>query len=128
MATLSDEERLLDEIERVVRDAEAATKPLEVEPYRGRLFDLFGTAFHAGLVVRSADDPEGQLPPLSADDVCRELGRRWGLTEAMKASAESEAGLSGEQLGRMRLLWSVTRLWLEWSYAWTRWAEFAKDE
>ncbi|MEM9704380.1 MAG: hypothetical protein AAF907_18205, partial [Planctomycetota bacterium] len=62
MATVSDEERLLDEVERVVREAEDATKPLEVEPYRGRLFELFAMAFHAGLVVRSADDPQGELP------------------------------------------------------------------
>jgi hypothetical protein len=28
------------------------------------------------------------------------------------------------QLGKLRALWSVLRLWMEWDYAWKRWEEF----
>ena len=27
----------------------------------------------------------------------------------------------------MRLLWSVMRMWMEWTYAWQRWAEFHQE-
>ena len=34
--------------------------------------------------------------------------------------------MPADQLAKMRLLWSVMRMWMEWDYAWERWAEFHK--
>ena len=40
---------ILDQVDTIVREAESETKPLEIDPYRGRMFELFVTAEGAGL-------------------------------------------------------------------------------
>ncbi len=42
---------IVDRIESLLLDAEATTRPLELDPYRGKLFELFVTAHAAGLLV-----------------------------------------------------------------------------
>lgn len=119
---------ILTGVESLLSEARTATHPLEVEPYRGRLFELFVTADGAQLI---RDDRESGLSEdsmdetdLSADGICRSLARRWGLDMAARESTASQSRLPPDQLEKMRLLWSVMRMWMEWSYAWRRWDEF----
>lgn len=114
-------EEILDRLEEILLEAEASTRPLEVDPQRGRLFELFVTSEAAGLVE---DDAEQAL---SADALCRELADRWGLKQATAASIEQNVQLPREHLGRLRLMWSLMRMWMEWTYAWRRWPEFHDD-
>ena len=110
--------RILDRVEELILMAERETKPMELDPLRGELFELFVTANGAGYTTENSD------PDLSADGLCRTLGLRWGLASAAKNAIESSGRMSAEQLSKMRLLWSVMRMWMEWSYAWDRWSEF----
>jgi hypothetical protein len=107
--------------EELALEAEARSKPLEVEPYRRQLFELFVTAHGAGYVCE--DGPVD----LTADGLCHELSRRWGLADAARSSFEHQQKLSAEHLSKMRLLWSIMRMWMEWAYAWDRWPEFHSD-
>lgn len=109
-------------VDRLITDAEAETKPLEVSPYRERLFEFFVTAHGAGLISDDSDDD------LSADGLCNRLAARWGLGHAARQSAESQTKLSERDLAKMRSLWSVMRMWMEWDYAWKRWSEFHPSE
>ncbi len=121
---------ILNGLEALLNEAQEATKPLEIDPYRSRLFELFVTADGAQLIRddRQAgleDDPEADDPTdLSADGICRSLARRWGLDMAARESTASQSRMSTDQVEQMRLLWSVMRMWMEWSYAWRRWNEF----
>ena len=119
---------ILNGVEMLLMEARESTKPLEIDPYRSRLFELFVTADGAQLV---GDDREAGLSEeaddstdLSADGICRSLARRWGLDMAAKESTAFQSQLEPDQLEQMRLLWSVMRMWMEWSYAWHRWDEF----
>ena len=119
---------ILNGMEMLLMEARESTQPLEVDPYRSRLFELFVTADGAQLV---RDDRESSLADetadqtdLSADGICRSLARRWGLDMAARESTASQSRLEPDQLEQMRLLWSVMRMWMEWSYAWRRWDEF----
>lgn len=114
--TLAD--RLLHRLVLLLEDAEAKTRPLEIDPCRGQLFELFVIAHGAGY---TRDDGEVDL---TADGICRELSHRWGLDSAARASVAQQAKLPPQQLSKMRLLWSLMRMWMEWSYAWSRWPEF----
>lgn len=109
---------LLDQVDEIVRQAEQATTPLEVDPYRGRLFELFVTADGAGYLDEEADHD------LTADGLCHQLAQRWGLKQAAEQSFAQQASLPATQLQKMRSLWSVMRMWMEWTYAWRRWDEF----
>lgn len=111
-------ERLLEEIDDLLFEAEEETKPLEVEPFRGRLFELFVTAEGAGYLR------EGAEIDLTADSLCRQLADRMGLADAARASMGQLPKLPPDQVAKMRLLWSLLRLWMEWTYAWQRWPEF----
>ena len=122
-------ETILNGIEKLLKEAQGETKPLEVDPYRSRLFEFFVTADGAGLVgdERSsapAPDDESDDTDLSADGLCRSLARRWGLDMAARDSAAQQTKLPADHLEKMRLLWSVMRMWMEWNYAWCRWEEF----
>lgn len=110
--------RILDQIDEVVLECERASRPLEVDPARGRLFELFVTAERAGCVG------EESSPDLSADGICRMLADRWGLKAAAQSSVQEQSRLPAEHVVRMRSLWSVMRMWMEWTYAWQRWPEF----
>ena len=114
--------RIVDRIEELILVAERETKPLELDPLRSELFELFVTANGAGYTSDESD------PDLSADGLCRQLGARWGLASAAKSAMESSGRMSADQLSKMRLLWSVMRMWMEWSYAWDRWIEFHSSE
>ena len=99
-------------------EASQATRPLELEPSRKQLFELFVESHRAGLV---SDDIE---PNVTADGLCAALSTRWGLKDTVQDAMKSQAKLSGDQLAQMRSLWSVMRMWMEWTYAWDRWVEF----
>ena len=122
---------ILNGIEKLIEEAQAATRPLEVDPFRSRLFEFFVTADGASLIAddsqvavyESVDEEAGELD-LSADSLCRLLARRWGLDMAAREAQAMQSRLPAEQLERMRLLWSLMRMWMEWSYAWRRWNEF----
>jgi hypothetical protein len=109
---------LVDRIEHLLADAEAEQKPLEVSPYREQLFELFVTAHGAGFLDENAEQD------LTADALCHELAQRWGLDEAARHSVLEQEKLHPEHLARMRMLWSLMRMWMEWTYAWERWPEF----
>ncbi len=109
---------IVDGVDALICDAEQGRKPLEIDPCRARLFELFVTADAAGLVTEDAD------PDLTADGLCRVLSERWGLRTAAEASFRAEAKMPADQLARMRSLWSLMRMWMEWTYAWRRWPEF----
>lgn len=109
---------LLNRLDALIRDAEQKTKPLELEPYRGQLFEMFVIAEASGLMR------EGSNPDLSADGITAELSARWGLKAAAASMQPSQPKFSNEQLSKMRLMWSFLRMWMEWQYAWSRWSEF----
>lgn len=124
---------ILNGIERLIEEAQATTRPLEVDPFRSRLFEFFVTADGAALIVDdsqtgvfdSIDEESGEMD-LSADSLCRLLARRWGLDMAAREAQAMQSRLPSDQLERMRLLWSLMRMWMEWNYAWRRWNEFHK--
>jgi hypothetical protein len=109
---------IVDRIESLLLDAETTMRPLELDPYRGKLFELFVTAQAAGLMA------EGGETDLTADGVSGHLASRWNLADVAQASVSRQEKLPTESLGRMRMLWSFLRMWMEWGYAWERWAEF----
>jgi hypothetical protein len=113
---------IIQRVANLVSEAEAETKPLELDPYRGQLFELFVMADAAGFVSEEAEID------LTADNLCRELAKKWGLTAATQQAMDEQAKLPPEQVGKMRILWSVLRLWMEWDYAWKRWDEFHPNE
>jgi hypothetical protein len=102
----------------LILEAERQTKPLELEPYRGQLFELFVIADASGLMR------DGSEPDLTPEGLSRELGSRWGLTAAAQSSQQQLNKMSPEHLSKMRLLWSFLRMWMEWQYAWNRFVEF----
>ena len=110
--------RLVDRIEHIVADAEAQQRPLEVSPWREQLFEMFVTAHGAGFLEEDAESD------LTADALCHELAQRWSLDEAARHSIQEQEKLHPEHLARMRMLWSLMRMWMEWTYAWQRWPEF----
>lgn len=113
---------IIQRVAKLVSEAEAETKPLELDPYRGQLFELFVMADAAGFVSTEAEID------LTADNLCRELASNWGLTAATQQAMEEQAKLPPDQVSKMRILWSVLRLWMEWDYAWKRWDEFHPNE
>ena len=122
---------ILDSLEQVIQEAQKNSKPLEVEPYRSRLFEFFVTADGAGLIASDAESAVGDdsdESDLSADGLCRSLARRWGLDMAARESVAQQSKIPADNLEQMRLLWSVMRMWMEWTYAWGRWHEFHSDD
>ncbi|MEX1231182.1 MAG: hypothetical protein WEB58_13130 [Planctomycetaceae bacterium] len=109
---------IIDRIDVLLLQAEAQTRPLEIEPYRSRLFELFVLADGAGYLRENSETN------LTADALCRLLAQRWGLAEAAQQATETQTRIPQEQLSKMRLLWSLMRMWMEWTYAWQRWPEF----
>src|SRR5580700_5227435 len=110
---------ILSQIDLLVREAEVTQRPLELD----RLFELFVMADAADL-LKEAKPGEPSENDLTADTLCRNLAEQWNLTDAARESFASKTRLPAEHLSRMRLLWSVMRLWMEWTYAWQRWPEF----
>src|SRR5579864_657062 len=130
---------IIDQIDLTVQEAERTQRPLEIDPLRSRLFELFVMADAADLLkeTEKADDSSGaeggereaqriESPhnDLTADALCRALAERWNLGDAARESFTNQTRLPSAHLARMRLLWSVMRMWMEWTYAWQRWPEF----
>lgn len=109
---------IIDRIEELLIHTEQAGEAIEIDPHRGRLFELFVMAEAAGFV---ADDSE---PDLSSDGVARELARRWDLAKTVGSGISQPSKLPPPHLSKMRLMWSFMRMWMEWTYAWKRWGEF----
>ena len=99
-------------VSEALEEAIAADRPLEIEPARGRLFEQFAAAYAAGLT--------GEGGPLGTDELTRLIGRRWGLDESAKEATAAQAKLKPEDVSKMRALWSLLRMWMEWDYAWRR--------
>jgi hypothetical protein len=118
---------IIEQIERVVLEAEESSRPLEVDPFRGRLFELFVMADAADLTKDPTESGDPKRPDLTADGLCRTLGARWNLADALRESSAHHTRLPAKDLARMRLLWSVMRMWMEWTYAWQRWTEFHQE-
>jgi hypothetical protein len=114
-------ESILNEVEALVRACEEQHRPMEMDPARGELFELFVRAEKAGLTGEDAE------PDLSADGLCKALAERSGLKAAARMSAEQQQNLSPADVARMRSLWSVLRMWMEWTYAWQRWPQFHSE-
>jgi len=109
---------LIVQIEDVLQSATKQGQPIELDPHRARLFELFVMADATGFVE------EGSEPDLSCDGVARELAARWNLARNLGGGLSQPSSLPPDQLSRLRLLWSFMRMWMEWSYAWKRWDEF----
>ena len=103
------------QIVELLEEAVADDRPLEIEPARSRLFELFATAFTAGLT--------GDGGPLGPDELTRLVGRRWGLDESAKVATAEQSKLEPADVSKMRVLWSLLRMWMEWDFAWSRWPD-----
>jgi len=110
--------RILDQLDAVLLSCAEAKRPLEVDPARGELFELFVAVESAGGLRE-----DSQLD-LAADGVCKALAERWGLRNATENWLNQNSNLPPEQMARMRSLWSLLRMWMEWTYAWERWPDF----
>ena len=122
-------QRIIDRIESILLEAERKTRPLEIDPYRAELFDLFVMADAAGFLVADQDEQaEEPEVDLSADAVLAVLAKRWGLDVAARRSFEQQTKLPPEHLSKMRILWAFLRMWMEWTYAWKRWPEFHDEQ
>ncbi|MDA0587795.1 MAG: hypothetical protein O2820_02825 [Planctomycetota bacterium] len=115
-------QNLVDQIQSIIEDAEKETRPLEMEPYRGRLFELFVVADGSGMLDEKLE------PNLTSDAIAKILADRWQLRDSAAAAKLAAGNLADENLSRMRLLWSFLRMWMEWTYAWQRWNEFHDDD
>lgn len=111
-------ENIVQGIADLCQQAESTGEPIEIDPHRGHLFEYFVTAEASGYLSEESDCD------LTAEGLCRILGQRWGVADATRESIASQQKMSAEDLSRMRLLWSVMRMWMEWTYAWSRWDEF----
>ena len=114
--TLADD--IIERVDELLQQALEDNQPLEVDPARERLFELFVTAEGAGYLAEDSD------PDLTADAFCKALAARWGLDAAAQESVAQQAQIPAENLAQMRILWSFLRMWMEWTYAWERWREF----
>lgn len=111
-------EQILSQLEEILLDAERQTKPLEMPPYRAQIFELFAAAVSTGLVHEDAQ------PDLTSDGVLKSIAERWGLGDKTRQSVSQQTKMSPEDVNRLRLLWSLLRMWMEWTYAWERWPDF----
>ncbi|MEZ6056180.1 MAG: hypothetical protein R3C01_05705 [Planctomycetaceae bacterium] len=109
---------ILEGVNAVIMAGLEANQPLEVEPARSRLFELFVMAEGAGFLA------EGGAVDLTSDELCRRLAARWKLDVAARESVAKQEKIPVENVAQMRALWSVLRMWMEWTYAWSRWTEF----
>jgi len=112
---------LIDRIEQLILQAEQEAVPVEVDPKRPRLFQMFAEAEAAEFL--SDESPID----LSCDAIARHLADRWNLRDLGQAVSQPTR-LPPSQLKRLRVLWSFMRLWMEWTYAWQRWREFHPTE
>ncbi len=113
---------VIDRLQLIIEQAEAETKPLEMDPFRSQLFELFVMADGAAMLDEALE------PNLTSDSIAKILAERWQLRSAAVESMQQDSPLAQESLSRMRLLWSFLRMWMEWTYAWQRWREFHEGD
>jgi len=111
---------LIDRIDDLLQRATASGQPIEIDPHRSQMFELFVMSEATGFLE------EGAAEDLSCDGIARDLADRWNLARNLAGGLSQAASLPPEQLSRLRLLWSFMRMWMEWTYAWQRWDEFHK--
>ncbi len=111
---------IIDRVEALILQSEQEQRPLELDPFRSELFELFVTAEATGFILEG----EEEQPDLSCDGIGQVLAGRWNLADAVRESMGEQTRLPGEQLAKLRLMWSFMRMWMEWTYAWERWEEF----
>ncbi|MFM8287385.1 MAG: hypothetical protein ACKOGA_11715 [Planctomycetaceae bacterium] len=107
---------VIDRVEELILDAERSGRPLEVDPQRQTLFELFEQADAGGFLAEESEFD------LSADALAKVLAERWKLRNLGAAIAQP-GNLPPAQLARLRVLWSFMRMWMEWDYAWRRYRE-----
>ena len=112
---------IVDRIDEILQNAGGSGQPIELDPHRARLFELFVMADATGFLE------EGAAQDLSCDGIARELAARWDLAKNLGGGIPQPTNLPPAQLSRLRLLWSFMRMWMEWTYAWQRWDEFHKQ-
>jgi hypothetical protein len=114
---------LVNRIDDVLQGAAASGQPIELDPNRARLFELFVMAEATGFLEEEAEHD------LTCDGVARDLAARWNLSREMGGQPQpaQPSSLPPEHLSRLRLLWSFMRMWMEWTYAWQRWDEFHRQ-
>jgi hypothetical protein len=115
-AQLADE--IVSRVDEILRASIEKNQPLEVDPARERLFELFVTADGAGYLAETGD------ADLRAESLCRQLATRWGLDSVAQDSVARQERIPVENVSQMRALWAFLRMWMEWTYAWERWREF----
>ncbi len=120
MSTSSLITHLVDRAETVIKAAEAANYPLEMDPYRAQLFDIFALAEASGLLIEMG-------PHLQADALAERLSERWNLKAIGEAGLKLSATSNDPVMRRVQLLWSACRLWMAWTYAWERWDFYHSD-
>jgi hypothetical protein len=111
-------DNLVNRVNEVLQNAADSGQPIELDPHRARLFELFVMSEAAGFLEEAAEHD------LSCDGIARELAERWNLARNLGGDVSQPSTLPPEQLKRLRLLWSFMRMWMEWTYAWQRWEEF----
>ena len=111
---------LVGRIDDVLQGAAASGQPLELDPNRAQLFELFVMAEATGFLEEGAEED------LTCDGIARNLATRWNLSRDIGGQISQPSALPPEHLSRLRLLWSFMRMWMEWTYAWQRWEEFHK--
>jgi hypothetical protein len=111
---------LVGRIDDVLQGSAASGQPIELDPNRARLFELFVLAEATGFLE------EGAEHDLTCDGVARDLAARWNMSRQLGGQPAPPSSLPPEHLSRLRLLWSFMRMWMEWTYAWQRWDEFHK--
>ncbi len=109
---------LVTHIDDVLQSSSASGQPLELDPHRAQLFELFVMAEATGFLE------EGAEVDLSCDGIARDLAARWDLAGNIGGQLSQPSSLPPEHLRRLRLIWSFMRMWMEWTYAWQRWEEF----
>ena len=78
----------------LITEAEKQAKPLELDPFRGQLFEAFVMADAAGYLGEEAPFD------LSADGLCRALAEQWGLGDATREAFTNQTKLGADQLAR----------------------------
>ncbi len=109
---------MVDRIDELLQSAIGSGEPIELDPHRSRLFELFVMSEATGFLE------EGAEVDLSCDGIARALSDRWDLAHGLGGSLSPGAAMPPDQLKRLKLLWSFMRMWMEWTYAWQRWDEF----
>src|SRR5258707_10288761 len=83
---------LVSRIDDVLQGAAASGQPLELDPSRSRLFELFVLAEATGFLE------EGAEHDLTCDGVARDLAARWNLSREMGGQPAQPSSLPPEQL------------------------------